>query len=376
MKRSLIILLGCSSLFTFAQEKKVKNADEMVMEQTNHEGLSAMQKQFQLQWEKDQSEVQKFSKKYNIPIFQELSDGGVLMLRRIDAQGHPVFVRTDNANALRTISTNKVVAGGISGLNLDGNGVRLGEWDGGAVRSTHREFAPASGTGSRITVVDNVATNSHSTHVAGTILSKGVSANAIGMAVNARLRSFDFNNDLTEMSSEASSGMILSNHSYGIPGGWSFNNTWYWYGNPTISAVEDYNFGLYDSEARDWDNLAFNAPYYLMVKSAGNNRNESWNGSHQVMVNGTWTSSTARRNSDGTFDNMTGSANSKNILVVGSAQDLTNGWTSASAVRISTFSSTGPTDDGRIKPDIMANGDDLTSCNNTSDQAYTAMGGT
>ena len=377
MKRSLLILLGFSSMVTFAQEKKVKNADEMVLEQTNQEALNKLQRDFHLQWEKDQSAVQKFSKKHGIPVVQELPNGGILQLRRIDANGHPVYIQTDNATAARTISTNKVIPTGISGLDLDGSGVRMGEWDGGGVRSTHREFAPASGTGSRTTQIDNVTTtNQHATHVAGTILAKGVDVNAKGMAINGRLRCFDFNNDNSEMTSEASQGMLLSNHSYGIPGGWSFNGGWFWYGNPTISAVEDYNFGLYDAEARDWDNIAFNAPYYLMVKSAGNNRNESWNGSHQVQVNGNWTTSTARRNSDGTYDNMTGSANSKNILVVGSVQDLANGWTSPSAVRISTFSSTGPTDDGRIKPDITANGDDLRSCNNTSDQAYTVIGGT
>jgi hypothetical protein len=175
MKRSLLILLGFSSMVTFAQEKKVKNADEMVLEQTNQEALNKLQRDFHLQWEKDQSAVQKFAKKHSIPVVQELPNGGVLQLRRIDANGHPVYIQTDNATAARTISTNKVIPTGISGLDLDGSGVRMGEWDGGGVRSTHREFAPASGTGSRTTQIDNVTTtNQHATHVAGTILAKGV----------------------------------------------------------------------------------------------------------------------------------------------------------------------------------------------------------
>ncbi len=244
MKRSLFLLLSLGSFAAFAQEKKAKNADEMVTEQTNHAVLSQLQNDFQLQWQIDQSAVQRFSKKHGIPVIQELPNGGVLVLRRIDANGHPVYVQTDNAAAARTISTNKVIPTGISGLDLDGSGVRMGEWDGGGVRSTHREFAPASGTGTRTTQIDNVTTtNQHATHVAGTILAKGVDPTAKGMSINGRLRCFDFNNDNSEMTSEASQGMLLSNHSYGIPGGWSFNNTWYWYGNPTISAVEDYNFG-------------------------------------------------------------------------------------------------------------------------------------
>ena len=103
MKRSLLILLGFSSMVAFAQEKKVKNADEMVLEQTNQEALNKLQRDFHLQWEKDQSAVQKFSKKHGIPVVQELPNGGVLQLRRIDANGHPVYIQTDNATAARTI---------------------------------------------------------------------------------------------------------------------------------------------------------------------------------------------------------------------------------------------------------------------------------
>ncbi|MEY4852567.1 MAG: hypothetical protein RIS99_962, partial [Bacteroidota bacterium] len=79
MKRSLLILLGFSSMVAFAQEKKVKNADEMVLEQTNQEALNKLQRDFQLQWEKDQNAVQKFAKKHSIPVVQELPNGGVLL---------------------------------------------------------------------------------------------------------------------------------------------------------------------------------------------------------------------------------------------------------------------------------------------------------
>ena len=377
MKRSILFVLSLGFLQGFSQEKTNSNADLMLLQSTNISALNQLQLGYQQNWEKEQAIISRFAIQHQIPLFQETKDGGLIMLKKLDSNGNPIFFRTDNANASKTISTNKVQVGGISGLNLDGTGVRMGIWDGGSVRTTHTEFQPITGTGTRITQIDVPSSASqHATHVSGTILARGVDPTAKGMAINARLRAFDFNNDLTEMASEASNGMVLSNHSYGIPGGWEWNNQWYWYGDMTISTTEDYKFGYYDSEAYDWDNLARNAPYYLMVKSAGNNRNEVSSGAHKVLVNGTWTTSTARHNSDGTYDNMTGSANSKNILVIGSAMDLTNGWASASAVNISSFSSTGPTDDGRIKPDIMANGDDLRSCNNTGDATYTNMSGT
>ncbi|MEZ4838978.1 hypothetical protein [Flavobacterium sp.] len=36
--------------------------------------------------------------------------------------------------------------------------------------------------------------------------------------------------------------------------------------------------GCYNSEAVEWDQLAYNAPYYLMVTSAGNSGGDSYSG--------------------------------------------------------------------------------------------------
>lgn len=362
---------------TNTEKRVLTPAEQNVLENTNVSELMRLSAQFNETYLKEQQEAREYARQHNIPLMDIHQDGSMWVLVRITETGQPVYRCTDNVNAAKTISTIKVQPNGISGLNLTGTGVPLGEWDGGSIRTTHVEFLDSTGAASRITQIDvPTSASEHATHVAGTILAKGTNASIRGMAVNARMRAFDFNNDNSEMASEAALGMIVSNHSYGIPGGFEFNNGWYWYGDINISQVEDYKFGYYDSEARDWDNLALSAPFYLMVKSAGNNRDEWTNSTHRVNVGGTWTTSTARRNSDGQFDNMTGSANSKNILVVGSVQDLVNGWTSSPLVRISSFSSTGPTDDGRIKPDIVGNGDGLNSCSNTSNTATTNMSGT
>lgn len=51
----------------------------------------------------------------------------------------------------------------------------------------------------------------------------------------------------------------------------------------------------------------------------------------------------------------------KNTLTVGAVNDITAGYATTADVVMSSFSSWGPVDDGRIKPDIVANGVSLTS---------------
>ena len=55
--------------------------------------------------------------------------------------------------------------------SLDGAGVRLFVFDGGTVRSTHETFNP--GTGSRVTILDAEPVSDHPTHVAGTAAGDG-----------------------------------------------------------------------------------------------------------------------------------------------------------------------------------------------------------
>ena len=77
------------------------------------------------------------------------------------------------------------------------------------------------------------------------------------------------------------------------------------------------------------------------------------------------------------FQSITFNGLSKNILTVGAVNDAVSGGVrSPSAGTMSSFSSWGPCDDGRIKPDVVANGVSVNSPIDTSDSAYASYGGT
>ncbi len=301
-----------------------------------------------------------------------------IQLMGMDEDGFPIYYVTTNLNSARTTSTDKVW---IAPYSLDGSGLSLGQvgvWDGGGVRLTHQEF------GGRVIQADSPGSDHfHATHVAGTIAAAGVSSTAKGMAPAVPLKAWDWNNDESEMATAAANGMLVSNHSYGVATGWSWSGSdWYWYGNPGISPTEDADFGYYNSSVADLDNLAFNAPGYLICKSSGNDRGENGpgvGGGHYVYNGSSWVWSTVTRDPDGGalgYDTLSPKSTAKNILVVGAVNDLTGGYTVPGTVTTASFSSYGPTDDGRIKPDLVANGVGLRSSYIGSDSAYASLSGT
>jgi Subtilase family/FlgD Ig-like domain len=300
-----------------------------------------------------------------------------VQLAFIGPRNRPFYLAVDNEDAAATVSTDKVWPGGGFGFSLEGAHTTLGHlgiWDGGAVRTSHQEF------GGRAVQGDSPgSTSSHSTHVAGTMIAAGVANGAQGMSPKAELECYDWNSDSAEMASAAAGGMWLSNHSYGYVTGWYFDGADdYWYGDLSISSTEDYGFGFYSSLSRDWDLVAYNAPNYLICKSAGNDRNDTGSGGH-YHYDGGWVWSTDSHPSDGGtlgYDSISWVGVTKNILTVGAVDDLPGGYSAPGGVIMSSFSGWGPTDDGRIKPDVVANGIGLYSCNNTGNTAYTTKSGT
>jgi len=317
-----------------------------------------------------------FARLTGIPLQIEDSRGRMMEFVRFE-RGMPLYVATLNADEAGTVHTDELWSGGGANLALTGNGIKIGIWDGGSVRATHGEF------GDRVTNRDDVEHRSHATHVAGTMIAAGLDPAARGMANGATLDAYDWTDDDAEMADAAADGLRISNHSYGLITGWQFDNgsaQWYWYGDPSISQNEDYRFGFYTQATREWDLIANQAPYYLICASAGNDRNDNPPAgvSHFVWNNG-WTTSTRTRERDGGadgFDTINGTALAKNILTVGAAEDVAGGILSASDARAAAFTSFGPTDDGRIKPDIVAAGVDVWSTNNTSNTAYSSKSGT
>ena len=265
---------------------------------------------------------------------------------------NPIFKSVDNLSAARATGTVNLQIGGNLNLNLDGTGITVGVWDEGPVQDTHTEFLNSTQTNSRITNIETLNTNGnsgfnfHATHVSGTIAARGANNSARGMATNVNIKSYNFNNDSVEMITEVSSladPIFLSNHSYGIPI------------NQGGTTLDSWFMGAYTSGAREIDDIARTYPNYLIVASAGNSGNTTYNGGLYFG-----------------YDKLTGDKNAKNNLVIANADPSLNPFTNElSSFTINSSSSQGPTDDLRIKPDIAGDGTNLlsTAPNNTYAQS-------
>lgn len=339
----------------------------------------------------------------------EYGNGNPSVLVMLDENGQPIYLRSDNANAAATVSTNLIQPYLDIGVSIDGDGETIGLWEYGDVYTPHEEFKWSDGaSGSRVTQV--TATNNwngHATHVAGTLIALGVNAsypgvdyteNPKGMAPESEIRAHAWGNNFdvvwTTQREEAVSGMLVSNHSYGEVTGWSdlgggSTPRWIWYGDiETVNGngyYEDYRFGHYGDGAREMDSISYDYPFYLVVKSAGNDGTDVGG----VMSDGQWAQAwgggfVARSGtpppSDCSTENgsecMDPISTAKNILTVGSVGDLINGYIGSGSVLKSSFSVTGPTDDGRIKPDVMGKGEGVYSSYIDGYNGYATMDGT
>ncbi|TPD72035.1 S8 family serine peptidase [Flavobacterium microcysteis] len=342
--KALSLLFLFSIPFTgFSQDK---NDIEQITKNYDLKKLKELQEVYRKKSASEKRQALKAAKLNNWPEFIKNENGTVDELMKLTPDGFPLYYSVNNRNAARSTRASFLNTGGSLGLNLDGQGMVARVWDGGKVRASHREF------GGRITVNDAVASSSgnnfHATHVTGTIAATGITPNAKGMAPLAQVRTFNWTDDESEALAEIQSGMLLSNHSYGVPivNNGQFAPSWY--------------IGAYTTDARAWDEIAYNAPYYLMVASAGNNGEDQ---NPQPMALG--------------YDKLTGNKTAKNNLVVANAEDaviLSDG--TLANVTINTGSSQGPTDDFRVKPDITGNGTSLYSTFETSDSAYGTLSGT
>ena len=368
-----IVVLLVSATFSFAQKDLYND--------TQKRKLARVSEEINLQYNTNYKKAFKVANQKGWKTEGSLGNGKIFRLNGIDETGHPLYIATEsNANAAAATRTNQLYSGGSLGLSLNGSSIavknRLGIWDGGAVLATHQEF------GTRVTQQDNASGGDlHATHVGGTMVAAGISAQARGMSFGANLKAWDFSSDVTEMTAAANS-LSISNHSYGYQAGWVYNGTtnrWAWYGNTSVSATEDYKFGFYDSNAQAWDKIANAAPFYLIVKSAGNNRDETGPpaGTYYFLGTSTRDSSNIARSKNDGYDCLSTTSTAKNILTVGAISG-TAGIPPAqsSDIKISSFSSWGPTDDGRIKPDLVAVGVNLFSASNASTTAYAVESGT
>lgn len=326
MKKILFLLLP---LCSFSQTEKER---EFIRTQSNAQTVLDIKGYYKEYMEQQSLLIEKF-KRENKQI-----DVNVLSLQRI-VDGQPVFFETDNATSVSSIRGNAVYPGGSLGLNVTGAGIYAGVWDGGRIRDTHQELVGR-------TFIDDASTSlvQHGTHVTGTIIAQGVNPLRRGFAYQGLARCSDWNNDINEMISFADQGYLVSNHSYG-------NNA---------ASLQIAYFGNYNSQSREVDDAMNAYPYYQIVKSAGND-----NGNTAL----------SQYNIKGGYDLINGVSTAKNVLTVAATENV-GIYNDASDVHIASFSNWGPTDDGRIKPDLAAKGVNIFSCNSTSDTAYTQLSGT
>jgi len=286
------------------------------------DGLEAFAAEYSAKWESWRGPEFLAAQQVTTGILGEINADPNRVLVGIDENGNPIVATYRNVNAAHSTRTDLVQVGGISGYDLDGSTTTgMYHWDGSSANGNHPEFV------GRITNGDGSSTNnSHANHTAGTMMASGVSPNAKGMATGAHLTSHDWDNDQSEMAIAATQGMKVSSHSYGFGQAYS---------------------GSYDQWARGYDIIQHDAPHYQSVIAAGN-----------LGSNNYYT----------LYDDVCG----KNSLAVGNVNDVAN-YTGPGSVIIAGSSSVGPPDDGRVKPDIMGNGQSLYSCTANS---YTTMSGT
>ena len=344
----LIFLLSVTVLY--AQKSKNK---------TNTSYLKNLSVELDKIYQDYRESVETFAFERDVLIREVLENGRTVSLIRIMPSGIPEYYMTHNQEAAQNVGTTKLRPRAELSLNLTGKDITVGVWDSGSTNVEHQEF------GGRVEIKDNIPFDDHGTHVAGTISAAGINPQARGMAYETNIFAYEFNNDNSEMADEAAEGLIISNHSYGLRTGWdvaSGGTGWQWFGDPSVSNVEDYRFGYYDaSNSRVWDDIAFNAPYYLIVKSAGNDRTDVGDGT---------------RPPDGPYDCLEPKSVAKNILTIGAVEHLNGDYTGPEDVVMSEFSSWGPTDDGRIKPDLSAIGVDVFSTLSGGVDVYGLQSGT
>ncbi len=369
MKKNLLLAAFLVGVFVNAQEK------------VNRAELQKIAEEAQLKY--DQAKSYEEANLRGVHIFpEEVSYEG------INSSGIPEYLSIDSQTQINSMNSDYLYNNTIPGVEVTGSGMQAYIWDGGAIRTTHQEFE------GRATNIQTTGSGSHSTPVAGVIAAAGITALAKGIAYQANVKGYNYTNNIPEISNESqnpeNANYMISNHSYGSLTGWYYNesqSSWYWYGYPHISETESVLFGFYTSTDAAWDNVAYNAPQHSMFKSSGNNRTEGPGATvdhYAYDENSQWQlfSGVSRPNDCTTqagFDCISFSGSvAKNIILVGAINPIGGDgrYQTPANVVATWFTSYGPTDDGRIKPDVTAVGLNVISPAGNSNTGVAANSGT
>lgn len=350
-------------------------------QEANADELIKLSHQFQEEYDANQKLISDIAKERGV-------DENELKKHLVGKFGNILaYIDLHDTNQINLANVDFLYNNSIPGVAVTGEGMTIYQWDGGRIEASHSEF------NNRVTNMESMQSplSSHATAVAGIMIASGASPLAKGMAPNAEVVGYDYANNFTEMTqaSAANLDFMLSNHSYGYQAGWRYGEYdtslgygWYWFGIPSIDEEESVYHGLYTQLDQYYDLIGRNAPNHLIIKSAGNDRNDGPAGpiEHAALdADQNWyVAETARPVNCGKtgYDCIPYGGVAKNILLVGSVNPVGgNGrYNGPLSVQASSFSSFGPTDDGRIKPDVVAQGSNVRapSLNNS----YMIGGGT
>jgi hypothetical protein len=261
---------------------------------------------------------------------------------------------------------------------LRGTGITIAFVDIGAIDSEHIEFQDntAQGSVSRVTpATPRDQADAHATADAGTAAAAGVNARARGAAPAAGILGVQnsipaqYWSDVEAIADRAP----ISSHSTTRPAGWNGQRWWGIVGQPA-----DTIFGQYGPDAFSADDLVVKHPAHLMFVAAGNDRADGlpdWvqpvEHYHQVADGDSlhWERGMdkhPRDGSDGGFHTVLGGCVAKNVICVGAVFDLNQ----MSQAEVTDFSNFGPTLDGRLKPDVVANGFDVLTLSVNANSPY------
>lgn len=291
-------------------------------------------------------------------------------------------IQSENATTAAVSHVTEVLA---PPYNLSGDGVAVSLFELGEAQATHPEF------GGRLTVASSTVGGAsgdkrHATHVAGTIGAAGINPQAKGMAPKVQIHEFCVRNSSTndctgsflDLKDEQlqTRGVVADNNSWGYVLGWED-------GDPPVWNDLDVYYGAYDlTVAAPLDEISVDRNV-LFVHSAGNDGDLPFGlasdalkvhyhvdpDTGEAITSKLWCVSPLHTGTDcpasctggcelqlhhetNPYDTMGLMASAKSVIAVGAVD--ANG-------KITGFSSRGPAKDGRVKPDLVARGQNVFS---------------
>lgn len=234
----------------------------------------------------------------------------------------PYMIRRVANNSARDNTKAEVVQ--AAPYSLDGTNVMVGEWDGGKADLTHPDFA------GRIYAGDGSGAIAHATHVAGSVMGSGAQSGGTyrGMAPNGELVSYKWFTSVSSLEDDYTAA--ISNFDIDIS-----TNSWIVGYAPSSPENCEMFLGNYFTECETLDDV--------IRGSLGKTLTIAWAAGNERSGGPDYCGSLGF-----TYGTVPPYGTSKNVITIGAINSDNSSMTS--------FSSWGPVDDGRLKPELVAPG--------------------